>query len=115
MPVIFRQNRSRKARRCAASARISSAEWSHAYQALCAFRYGAYPPNGGSAAMLGGGPVASPRQDLDRVLGLAIAVASVAFIVAANWLPWASSDLGAVHFTPGALTPFMTGIAIVVI
>jgi hypothetical protein len=42
-------------------------------------------------------------------------VTSLAFIVAANWLPWATSNLGSVRHTPGALTPFMTGVGAIVI
>lgn len=57
----------------------------------------------------------SQRQEMDRILAVAITVASVAFIVAANWLPWASSNLGAVRFMAGPLAPFMTGIAIAAI
>ena len=54
------------------------------------------------------------RQDSNRILTCVGTVASVAFIVAANWLPWATSNLGSVRYTPGALAPFMTGIGAVV-
>jgi hypothetical protein len=52
---------------------------------------------------------------MERILGVVVTLASIAFIIAANWMPWATSNLGTVRFTPGALSPFMTGIAIMVI
>lgn len=59
--------------------------------------------------------MSGPRRDTNRVLNGVATVASLAFIVAANWLPWANSRAGSVRYTPGALGPFMTGVGAAVI
>jgi hypothetical protein len=52
---------------------------------------------------------------MDRILFGVGTAASLVFIVAVNWLPWATSNLGTVRYTPDALGPLMTGLAAVVV
>jgi hypothetical protein len=52
---------------------------------------------------------------MDRILTGVGTAASLALIVAATGLPWATSNLGSVHYTAGALGWLMTGIAALVL